>query len=293
MKKIVLALNANETNCIEMLYFLLYIEEHINKPLYTIVDFMAGNEYGGIIACCISIGMSIEDILQIVLNESILTSFYSETKWLYHIGLSSRYNDKPKKKILNTMFQDTTIHDVSIPLIIPTYNKTKNTLFCWSSYDLCNGYLKDILLASTATTRLFPYVRIPLIKPKQIETKMNLFQRILPHKNDSYMSLSEVELSTLTYIASNHVYPEDTTTLIYIDMNQTSVIHPIQQLWYEECLINNSESSSFNNITDLKDWLGDQFIYCIPTCTHTSSYKQKAEYMWNDYKHIITDTFNP
>jgi patatin-like phospholipase/acyl hydrolase len=133
------------------------IEKNNNISLCNYFDLIAGTSTGGIIAAALACGIPAEEILQLYLNNGKKIfphgKFFSLRK--------TKYDTKPLKEVLESVFQSLYIKDCKTRLLIPAYNLTRNSVRVFKtphSSDLhFDKDLKivDCILATTAAPLYF------------------------------------------------------------------------------------------------------------------------------------------
>jgi uncharacterized protein len=309
MKRFVLVCSGGGVRGILSLQFLSRLELHLGTPLFTMVDLVCGTSTGGFIATGISTGMSCDEILNTFYTRENAEYIFSNKKYLYYFGLTCKYSDKPKKHLLENTFQKKTIHDVSIPLLIPTYNDTLSRLFCWSSIEMCNAYLKDILNATSAAPLYFPTAKVHMVKPKR--TDFINIQNILPNNNDIYIDggVSENDPCVLAYAYAKKIYPDDDIYVLSVGTGKSHIIenkdtkNPGLLEWLKHGFFDIiMDGAEYTHVIELELLLGNKFLYCdLPIDNNTMDDTSKknidnlinqGDIMWNNYVNHIDSFFN-
>lgn len=306
MKRFVLVCSGGGVRGILTLSFLNNLESFLGTPLFTMVDLVCGTSTGGFVASGIASGMTSDDILKTLYTTENASYIFSKRRFMYYLGLASKYSDKPKKELLANTFQTKTIHDISIPLVIPTFNDSKDRLFCWTNIELYNAYVKDILNATSAAPTFFPCASVPLLKPRRTEF-MNI-QNILPSSDDVYIDggVCENDPCVLAYAYAKKVYPEDEIYILSVgtgksiikENKKSGLIHWLTH-GFTDILMDGGNQT---NVIELEILLGNRFLACDVTIDNSKMddttpenierLKQEGDTMWETYIPYIQSFFN-
>lgn len=145
--------------------FLTEVEKNLPKPIYRYFDLVAGTSTGAIIALGLGLGLTAGQI----------TAFYEEhgpsifpgqllsapKQWLNRI-LSSKYSAEPLQKALSAVFEDATLGESKVRLLIPSFNVNTGEIHIYKTrhHERFRTDFRvpmvDVALATTAAPTYFP-----------------------------------------------------------------------------------------------------------------------------------------
>lgn len=157
------------------------IESRTNRPIYQLVDTIAGNSTGGIIALSLvkadETGRHPEykakDLVDLYLNDSkdiFARSLWTKLKTGFGFW-GAKYDRKNLDNILQQRFKGSSLKDVLKPVLIFSYNLNSSEGHIWNSNiskltPEKNFYLKDIAAATSAAPTYFDPVKLSNVEGK-------------------------------------------------------------------------------------------------------------------------------
>lgn len=141
------------------------IEESLcnNESISDRFDLICGTSIGGILALGLAFGKSPHELKKL-LAENGKSIFPKKTNWRKKVttAYSPIYRQEPLKKLLESVFEEATVRDLKVPVLIPAINITtgKVTTFKNSFHEDYSSRLDiklvDIALATSAAPTFFP-----------------------------------------------------------------------------------------------------------------------------------------
>jgi patatin-like phospholipase/acyl hydrolase len=115
--------------------FLNAIEERLSNPLRQYFDLIVGTSTGGIIALGLGLGFSAKELLEFYLSKGPKIFPASSRNWLGHCRnlFKSRYKNTELRAALTEVFQDSTLGDSSVRLVIPTFSSNSGEIHVYKT----------------------------------------------------------------------------------------------------------------------------------------------------------------
>ena len=161
----ILALDGGGTRGIYAAQILAKVEETLSGEVRDCFDLIAGASTGSIIAGAAAVGIPMQDVVSLFENDS--PRIFRKLPFLTKAStfVCSRYSNNHLAKVLESHLHDTTLADVSTPLMIPSADISTDGVHVFKSRflnDLGESYtrdgdvlLKDAILASCAAPTYF------------------------------------------------------------------------------------------------------------------------------------------
>ncbi len=149
----ILSLDGGGLRGVSSLTILQKLEEKVGRLLYEEYQLISGTSTGGLISCCLALGMKVGDILELYLK-------YADTIFPHHNGFiehlmevkniaAPKYSPAGVEKVFNIVLGDKKMSDLKTDILIPSYDlnagrplffKSRNTdKFDFKLYDICRA----------------------------------------------------------------------------------------------------------------------------------------------------------
>ncbi|KYX00025.1 patatin [Ehrlichia ruminantium] len=180
------------------------IQKKINKPIANIFDLIAGSSVGSLIGAALCIKdhngehkYNTSDILDILLNSSGRIFNQSMINKVISVVVGPMYSDKNLNAVLKEVFGDSTMNDLMVNFIVPSYNLYSNQTVMFRSWvkKYQNIKIRDVARAAVAAPTYFtPY------------------ELVIDNKKELLIDSSLVSNNPIieAYAAAQVLYPSDT-----------------------------------------------------------------------------------
>lgn len=162
----ILSIDGGGLRGIVPLTILKYIEEKEDKKIIELFDLITGTSTGGIIACGLACGYSVDDLISLYYNKGseifpIDNNFIKKSYRYIRTVFKPMYSNKGLKKILDEYFKDYQLSNTIKPIIVTSYDIYNNEVVMFKTRnavvsDKHNAKLKDVCLATSSAPVYFP-----------------------------------------------------------------------------------------------------------------------------------------